>query len=234
MKNEAIILAGGLGTRLKGTIADIPKPMAPIAGKPFLAYLLTLLAQHNFGKVILSVGYKYEVIESYFKDSYKGIKIEYAIEKEPLGTGGAIKLALQKAQNESAIIINGDTFLSIDFEAFIQQCENNHAKLGMVIKNMQQPDRYGTLTIKNHKITHFHEKEVKAEGYINGGIYWIKKELLLGMDFPPKFSFEKDFLEKQIQDIDIEAYITDGYFIDIGIPKDYLIAQKELPEMLKL
>ncbi len=234
MIREAIILAGGLGTRLKESIEDIPKPMAPIAGKPFLEYLLTVLAQNNFDKVILSVGYKYEVIENYFKDNYKGIKIEYSIENEPLGTGGAIKLALEKVENEYVIIINGDTFLNIDFDDFIQQCENNHAKLGMVIKHLQNPDRYGTLTIENNKITRFNEKKTVAEGYINGGIYWMQKELIMNIDFPQKFSFERDFLEKHFHDIDIEGYITDGYFIDIGIPKDYLIAQKELPQRVLL
>lgn len=217
---EAIILAGGFGTRLQSVVSDVPKPMAPVNNKPFLAYMLDELALNGFTKVILAVGYKKEIIQEYFKDSYKGIKIIYSEEHEPLGTGGCVKQAMNYVSEERVFILNGDTMFKVNYEEM-------HQISGLVIacKKMYQFDRYGEVNIKDGKVLAFAEKRYVDEGYINGGIYYLPKNIFDGYNLPTKFSLEKDFFEKYIGNLNIQAYLSEAYFIDIGIPEDYAKVQ---------
>ncbi|EGL8742707.1 NTP transferase domain-containing protein, partial [Campylobacter jejuni] len=178
---QAIILCGGLGARLKSVIKDIPKPMAPINNKPFLEFIFEYLKKQGIKEVILAVSYKYEVIKEYFKDEFLGIKIKYSIEKEPLGTGGAIKDALKFIQNQ-VYVLNGDTIFDIDLKKLVL----NDSKICITLKQMQNFDRYGTVNVDDQGIvTSFEEKVFKKQGLINGGIYLLKKDIF------DKFDLEK-------------------------------------------
>ncbi|RTI69759.1 D-glycero-D-manno-heptose 1-phosphate guanosyltransferase [Campylobacter jejuni] len=213
---QAIVLAGGLGTRLKSVVQDLPKPMAPINGKPFLAFVLEYLKKQGITEVILSVSYKYELIQEYFKDEFEGMKIRYNIEKELLGTGGAIKDALKLIQNQ-AYVLNGDTIFDIDLKKLVL----NDSKICIALKQMQNFDRYGTVNIDDQGIvTSFEEKVFKKQGLINGGIYLLKKDIFDEFDLEKKFSFE-EFLQVNYKILKIQTQIFDDYFIDIGIPWDY-------------
>jgi D-glycero-alpha-D-manno-heptose 1-phosphate guanylyltransferase len=230
MHNEVIILAGGLGTRLKGVISDIPKPMAPIGSFPFLCFLFKYLKQYNVNKVILAVGYKYENIELYFGNSYLGISITYAIENEPLGTGGAIANALNYAKNNNVFLLNGDTFFAVNLNHLYQLHIKTEAQLTLSLKPMCNFKRYGTVEVNHTKIITFNEKKPLEKGLINGGVYVLNKSLFEQTNLPQKFSFETDIMENGVSKWNMQAYISNGYFIDIGIPEDYEKAQSELPE----
>ncbi|MBX1885407.1 D-glycero-D-manno-heptose 1-phosphate guanosyltransferase [Campylobacter peloridis] len=213
---QAIILAGGLGTRLKSVIKDLPKPMAPVNDKPFLEYLFKYLQRQGIDEVILSVCYKYEVIQEYFKNKFENINIIYNVEKEALGTGGAIKDALKFVKNE-AYVLNGDTFFDIN----LGDLKLDNSKICIALKQMQEFDRYGTVNVDDQGIvTSFEEKVFKKQGLINGGIYLLKKDIFDEFDLEKKFSFE-DFLQTKHKILKIQTQNFDDYFIDIGIPEDY-------------
>lgn len=217
---EAIILAGGFGTRLSTVVSDVPKPMAPIKGRPFLEYLLDDLNEKGINRIILAVGYKKEIIKSHFKEKYKNIDIVYSDEDVPLGTGGAIKKALTLTKDEDIFIINGDTFFDVDLKEMYQFHKKNSSKLTLAIKDMEKFDRYGSLILEEDKIIKFEEKKYIDKGYINGGIYLIDKNLLI-QEKKESFSFEKEILENKNFQIEKYGYKSEGYFIDIGIPEDY-------------
>ncbi|MBN1075621.1 D-glycero-D-manno-heptose 1-phosphate guanosyltransferase [Clostridium botulinum] len=224
---EAIILAGGFGTRLRSIISNVPKPMAPIKDVPFLKYILDYLIDNNINRVILAVGYKWEIIEQYFGNQYKELELAYSIENEPLGTGGAIKQALEMCQTEDLFIINGDTYFNVDLIAMRQSHLNNKADLTIATKLMINFDRYGKVVVEKERIIDFEEKQFNTEGLINGGIYLCKKDSLAHINMT-KFSFEKDFMEKEITNKKIMSFESHEYFIDIGIPEDYRKFEKEM------
>ena len=221
---EAIVLAGGFGTRLKEVVSDVPKPMAPVNGKPFLEYLIKDLGEKGIRHIILAVGYKKKIIKEYFKNRYESIEITYSEELTPLGTGGAIKKALKLAKEEDVFIVNGDTFFDIDLKRMKEFHTENKSILTVTVKEMENFDRYGSLIIKGNKIIEFEEKKKKAKGKINGGIYLIKKDLLNRVE-KENFSFEKEVLEDK--KIEKYSYESEGYFIDIGIPEDYFKIRKQ-------
>lgn len=226
---QAIILAGGLGTRLREAVPDLPKCMAPVAGRPFLFYVINYLRSQGIIRFIFSLGYKHEVIEEYLATQFATLNYQVVIEEEPLGTGGAIKLACKKADKGNVIVTNGDTLFKIngeDLSAFhIRQ--GSHCTLAL--KPMTDFDRYGVVeTDENGLIRSFREKQYFKSGLINGGVYILNVESFLSEDLPEKFSFEKDYLEKLYRQRKFYGVKDDGYFIDIGIPSDYERAQKDL------
>lgn len=214
---EAIILCGGLGTRLRSVISDVPKPMAPIKNKPFLAFVLEYLKKQNISKVVLAVSYKYEIIQEYFGNSYLGMQILYSIEKEPLGTGGAILEALNLINSDSCYVLNGDTF----FDVNLDRLKLDNSDICVALKPMKNFDRYGSVDIDNNSyISAFNEKKFTSNGLINGGVYLIKKNIFNSFNLPNKFSFE-EFFQENFLIFNAKATIFDDYFIDIGIPQDY-------------
>lgn len=234
---EVIILAGGLGTRLRSEIKNIPKCMAPVNGKPFLWYLLKDLEKYSeIKRVILSVGYLHEIILDWIltiKDKFP-FEFDYAIEEEPLGTGGGIRLAMKKVTEEEAIIMNGDTYFNVDFNELIAIHRNqDEAKLTIALKLMKNFDRYGTVAIdKNGRILKFNEKQVCKEGVINGGIYVLSKDDGIFKGQPRKFSFEVDVMQEKCGKTGcLYGVILNGYFIDIGIPEDYHKAKNEFSKL---
>lgn len=224
IKLEAIVLAGGFGTRLKEVVSDVPKPMAPVNGKPFLEYLLKDLSKKGIKHAILAVGYKKEIIKEYFKNRYENIEITYSEELTPLGTGGAIKKALKLAKEEDVFIVNGDTFFDIDLKGMKEFYTEKKSTLTVAVKEMENFDRYGSLVIKENRIIEFEEKKKKDSGKINGGIYLIKKDLLDRIE-KENFSFEKEILEAK--KVEKYSYESKGYFIDIGIPEDYYLFKEK-------
>lgn len=228
MLREAIILAGGFGTRLSHVVSDVPKPMAPVYGKPFLTYLLDRLIDAGIRRVILATGYKHECIESYFGPSYRGAEIVYSQETTPLFTGGAIRKAAEQIQSEDFVVLNGDTLFDIDFAKLYDFHTKYHAKLSIALRQVADTSRYGSVTCTNDHIVSFSEKaESVGAGDINGGIYMINRSWLLNQDLPSKFSFEKELMQPMAGDPSFYGLSFNTYFIDIGVPEDYYRAQEE-------
>ncbi len=191
--------------------------MAPVNGKPFLHYIFKELQHQKIQQAVLSVGHLKEIIQDYFQDSYLGISIQYAVEHEPLGTGGGIKHAFSLVEGD-AFVLNGDTFFDIE----LSKLKKATADISIALKPMFNFDRYGTVELNDeHRIISFNEKKYCEHGLINGGIYYFKKSLFEKITTERKFSFEKDVLEKHLIDLNIHGTIFDNYFIDIGIPEDY-------------
>lgn len=226
---EAIILAGGLGTRLRSITKDaMPKCMAPINGKPFLYYLLWQLQQQGVERIILSLGHKASVILDWLKEQDFGMIIDYVIEDTPLGTGGGIRLALQQATEENCLIVNGDTLFCCSITTLLQEHISKQAAVTIALKNMKDYDRYGSVVLRaDGAIQQFEEKQYKKEGWINAGVYIIQKQALLAKPLPIIFSFEKDYLETYLSEHRFYGMGFDSYFIDIGIPEDYQQAQQD-------
>lgn len=230
---EAIILAGGFGTRLRHILPDIPKSMAPVGDRPFLAYILEYLDNSGVGKVVIAAGYRHESIRSGFGSKYKNIKLLYSVEETPLGTGGAILKASSMIDSERCLVMNGDTYFNVDIGDF----EKHHAAydpgLSVALKPMRNFERYGSVAVAGGHITAFNEKRFCSEGYINGGVYILNKAWLAETGPGEVFSFERDVMEKRVAEDKITGYISDTYFIDIGIPEDYYRAGEELPLLFK-
>ena len=220
---QAIILAGGFGTRLQKVVSDVPKPMAPIGKKPFLEYMLDELNNQGFNKAVLAVGYKKECIIEYFGYKYKNLDLVYSVEDEPLGTGGCVKQAIEFIDDEFVFVLNGDTMFKIDFNKMKEL-----KTLSIACKRMYEFDRYGEVHIEEGIIKSFNEKKHVKEGYINGGIYYMPKDIFTKYNLEKKFSMEKDFFEKYMSSLNIRAFLSEDYFIDIGIPEDYEKAQFDL------
>lgn len=228
---EAIILAGGFGTRLSTVVNDVPKPMAPIANKPFLSYLLDYLSGYQINSVVLCTGYKHEKVEEYYSFAYKNTSIRYSVEETPLGTGGAIKQALQKVKSDSAIIMNGDTLFNINLSEFIKFHHRLKSDISVALKELSDFDRYGSVILDGERIIGFEEKKYKSLGYINGGVYILNKNVFEKYELPQTFSFEKQILETRTRELSVNGYKSYEYFIDIGIPEDYKKAQEEIKEL---
>lgn len=233
MLNTAIILAGGMGTRLKTIISDLPKPMAPIMNVPFLTYQLNYLKHFGIKKVIFSVGYLSEKIIAHYNQSFENISIEYSIEKNPLGTGGGIRMAMSNLNEDLVLILNGDSFFDLDLEQFYNLHLEQKSEFSLALRYVNNSERYGNIEFNSsNQITSFIEKnQLNQSGYINAGVYILSKKLYLQNTKPNiNFSIEKDFFEKQLNQLIIKGFEFKNYFIDIGIPEDYLKAQDDFKE----
>mgnify|MGYP000687021865 CR=1 FL=1 len=226
---EAIVLAGGLGTRLRSVVYGLPKPMAPIENRPFMEYILKYLEKNGITRVILSVGYKWEIIKEYFGDKFRNIEMVYCVEEEPLGTGGAIKKALCFVESNEVFVLNGDTFFNINLDVLYNLHKKKDSKLSLALKKMEFTQRYGSVDIDaNNKILSFNEKTERCSVFINGGIYLLNKDFFITLTtIRKKFSFEKDFLQEQFNNYEFYGFNFEEFFIDIGIPEDYEKAKKE-------
>ena len=238
---EAIVLAGGLGTRLRSEIGEFPKPLAPINGEPFLTFVFKYLQKNGINKVVLSVGYKWELIQEKYGNQWNDIAIKYAVEKERLGTGGAIKLAMNQIESNDFYVLNGDTLFDVNLLTLEHFHYKNKAQCTLALKTMHNVDRYGCVELDSDKITAFKEKQFRETTIINGGIYCLNKSIKDAFPKQDKFSFEADYLETNTEQKAIYGQLFTDYFIDIGIPEDYkafeLKTQQDsqpLPEFNKL
>jgi D-glycero-alpha-D-manno-heptose 1-phosphate guanylyltransferase len=218
---KAIILAGGQGLRLREVVSDVPKPMAPVAGRPFLEYLVLQLKKHGIGEIILATGHKGEIVASYFGDGSRfEVKIDYSEEREPLGTGGALKLAASFIDDSLFLVMNGDSFLDVDLNDLIgfHRTRSAIATLSLVERN--DADRYGSVVIdESGMVRSFTEKADGVAGVINGGVYCLDNRI---SDFigGGAVSLERDVLPR-IVGHGLYGTVTEGFFKDIGIPTDY-------------
>lgn len=228
---EAIVLAGGFGTRLKQVVPDLPKPMATVAGHPFLEILLTSLARKGFRRVILSLGYMAEKVVSHFGGQFAGMELVFEIEETPLGTGGAVRQAFARCQSDHVFVYNGDTFLDLEVADVETHWQAHHAPI-IVAREVSDTARYGRLDTGNGRVLGFVEKGVPGSGLINAGCYVLPSNILDGFELGHAFSLEIDFLAKAVGMQQFDLFLTHGHFIDIGVPEDYVRAQTELAEVL--
>jgi D-glycero-alpha-D-manno-heptose 1-phosphate guanylyltransferase len=230
---EVIILAGGEGKRLRPVVRDVPKPMADVAGRPFLWWLMERLRQQRAERVVLSVGYKAEIIQDYFGEQFQGVEIAYCFESEPLGTGGAIRLALEQATQAQVVVMNGDTYAELDLRNFITKFESSGSDLAVAVTHLNDVGRYGAIGVdeKSDKLIRFEEKQRSSAGYINAGVYCLRPDLFRKYVVPPKFSFERDFLSERLAELSPVVFKETGAFIDIGVPDDYALAQTVIPAL---
>jgi D-glycero-alpha-D-manno-heptose 1-phosphate guanylyltransferase len=225
---EAIILAGGLGTRLASKLNGLPKAMAPVAGRPFLEILLCQLQRAGCAHVLLSVGHLHHIIEDRFGASFQGMPLDYVIEDVPLGTGGAIRASLSQATEESVLVLNGDTFLQTDYSAMLAFHADQGKAITLAIAHQPDIARYGGVLVREGRIAGFEEKGRSGPGWMNAGAYAIRRNVEWPLSLPEKFSFEVDYLMPEVAALSPAAWQADGFFIDIGIPADLERAQAEL------
>lgn len=209
-------------------LANVPKPMAPVYGKPFLCYVLDRLIDAGVQRIVLATGYKHEYICDWFGDSYRGTEIVYSQEKEPLLTGGAIRKAASLLQSDDFVVLNGDTLFDIDFNQLYTFHTSINANLSVALRHVEDTSRYGSVTCTDGNIIAFHEKtESHGAGDINGGIYAINRTWMMSRDLPTVFSFEKELMQPLAGTPHFCGLAFYDYFIDIGVPEDYWRAQKE-------
>ena len=222
MIKECIILAGGLGTRLREAVPDLPKCMAPVNGRAFLFYVINYLRSQGIEKFIFSLGYKHELVETYLQSEFSTLDYQCLIEKEPLGTGGAILASCYKASEQTVLVVNGDTIFKADIENAFTDHIKHDSDCTLLLKPMENFERYGVVELnEDDSVASFKEKQSYAKGTINGGVYIIDVRSFLSRALPERFSFETDILEKEYPQCQLFACPDDGYFIDIGIPEDY-------------
>jgi D-glycero-alpha-D-manno-heptose 1-phosphate guanylyltransferase len=226
---EAIVLAGGLGTRLRSAVPDCPKPLAPVAGRPFLDYLLGHLEHVGARHLILSIGYLGEQIEARYGDRFGSATISYSREAAPLGTGGALRQALACSTGAYTLALNGDTLLECDPWPFIVATARANKQLGIITREVSDTQRYGRCELSNEVVVGFGQTERAGPGLINAGVYCLRHDLFEGHDLPDRFSFEHDFIAPQLARLKPYGTCVRGYFIDIGVPDDFDRAQRELP-----
>lgn len=229
---EAVILAGGLGTRLRSAVPDLPKCLAPVNERPFLTYVINHLQDEGITHFIFSLGYKSEAVTAFLTKNFPSLLFKTSVEEEPAGTGGAIKKALAIAKDNCVLIANGDTLFKVDTDLLAGIHTLSGACCSLSLKPMKNFDRYGVVEIDNcNLIQSFREKQFYESGLINGGVYAIHKNRFLEENLPDKFSFESGYLEKFYKIRRMLGVVQDKYFIDIGIPEDYERAQRELPQL---
>lgn len=229
MISEAIILAGGLGTRLRSVVSDVPKCMATVAGVPFLEHVIRHYHQQGITRFIFSLGYKHHIIEQFLEENHPELNYSCSIEEEPLGTGGAILQSAGLALQNDVLVLNGDTLFAIDLNQLATVHQQKESTCTLSLKPMVDSDRYGVVdTDANSRITSFLEKKWYAESNINGGVYALNLSNFTALPFPRVFSFEKEYLEQYYKQHRMYGVVQDRYFIDIGIPADYERAQEEL------
>lgn len=221
---EAIVLAGGLGTRLRDVVSDVPKPMAPVAGRPFLEILLSTLASKGFDRAILSVGHMAAAITGHFGATFQGMALAYEIESTPLGTGGATRAALNRCKEGHAFIFNGDTYLDLEMDEVEALWYEAHSPI-IVARRVADTTRYGRLDVEQGQVKRFREKGIPGDGLINAGTYVLPRDALARFPLGTPFSLETDYLARAVGEIEFRAFVTRGLFIDIGLPEDYLRAQ---------
>ena len=224
---EAIILAGGLGSRLRAVVPDLPKPMAPIDGRPFLEHLLDYWMDQGVDRFVLSVGYKHEVIEKHFGIRYQSAEIDYAVEEKPCGTGGGLLLSLPRLRGHGTfLVMNGDTFFEVELNAMLRLHRDRQADLTVALREVESNNRYGGVGIdKQGKITTFDNRARTSDrALINGGVYLAEKTSFTGMApaTDGSVSLEEQLYPRMLA-VGRRLYglLSSGRFIDIGIPEDY-------------
>lgn len=227
-EDRAIILCGGLGTRLRPAVAEVPKSMAPVRGRPFLEYLVAQLRLNGFASVVMCAGFKAETIRAHFGDGQRfGLEIEYSIESAPLGTGGALRLAAPKLVGRRWLLMNGDSLFDISLRELLDAHDRARTDITIALAHMADARRYGRVTLdEDGVVAGFNTNtDSSAPGLINSGLYIIQRSLLGLIPADRPVSFERDVVTSLIGH-GVRGAVFDGYFVDIGVPEDYTRAQQ--------
>jgi D-glycero-alpha-D-manno-heptose 1-phosphate guanylyltransferase len=214
---EAVVLAGGLGTRLRAAVSDVPKPMAPVGGRPFLERLLDYWIGQGVHRAVLAVGYMYETIRRHFGDEYRGCAIGYSIEDQPLGTGGALIQSLPLVQDQTFLVLNGDTYFAVPLDALTAFHRRHGAGVTMSLFRSDEPRYTGVSLDANGRVTGF-----SGHGLVNGGVFLFERAALARRIPPAVASLEKDLLPGL--GAAIYGCVFDVPFVDIGVPEDWRAA----------
>lgn len=223
MDTSAIILAGGLGTRLRTVVPDKPKVLATVAGRPFITYLLDQLRRTGIRRVVLSTGHLAEQFADAIGDEYHGLAISYAEESEPLGTGGATKFAGALADTPHVLVMNGDSYFDADLGEYMAWHGAGGQDASLLLVEVPDASRFGTVELRADgvHVAAFREKQPEqVPGKINAGVYLFRREMLERIP-AGKCSVERDVFPRWLDEFDVRAWVTDGEFIDIGVPDDY-------------
>jgi D-glycero-alpha-D-manno-heptose 1-phosphate guanylyltransferase len=223
----AAILVGGLGTRLRSAVSDRPKVLAEIGGRPFLAYLFDQLISARIPKAVLCTGYMADSVKDCFGDTYGPLEIVYSREETPLGTGGALRLALPHISSEAVLIMNGDSYIDVKLDSFADWFFSENRQAALLLTEVNDTSRYGRIGLdKNKKIDFFAEKcDKSGPGLINAGIYIINKSLIRTIPSGKPYSLERDLFPK-LAGGELFGFCTAGKFIDIGTPESYSNAEQ--------
>ena len=222
--NEAVILCGGLGVRLRSVVSDVPKPMALVAGRPFLDYVLAFLGAEGVDRVVLAAGYKAGVIQDRYGSRWRDLDVAYSIEAEPLGTGGALRQALTHLRGAAAVVVNGDSLLLSPMAPLAEPLWAG-ADLVLTVSRREDTAGGGVCAIEGDRLTGFRDGAAGEAGMVNAGVYAVRRGIFDGQDLPTAFSFERDVLEAQALRLDARVVVSDADFIDIGLPQTYAAAQ---------
>lgn len=223
--DEAIVLVGGLGTRLRTVVSDVPKPLAPVAGRPFLAWLLDHLTGNGMRHVVLAAGYLAERVVDVIGHEWRGMSVDYSIESTPLGTGGAVRQACGMLRGDATHVLNGDTFLRYDMHGLEDATSHAGADLGMALACVDDVTRYGAVIREGARVGGFREKGKSGHGYINAGSYYLTPAAIRALPMEPAFSFETRVLAPLTEAGRVCGFDATSGFIDIGVPEDYQRAQ---------
>lgn len=224
--SEAIVLAGGFGTRLRSVVRDVPKPLAPVEGRPFLQWLLDGLARQGVRRVVLATGYLGDMIRNTLGEAYAGMSLIHVRENMPLGTGGALWAALPHITEERAFVLNGDTWLGVPLAQLAAEAPG--ADLTLAVRPVKDRARYGSVRIVGNRIEGLEEKGQSGPGLINAGAYVARRDLPAKRPMDGAFSLEADILAKP-ESLDLRAHVTHAPFLDIGTPEDFARAQTLIP-----
>jgi D-glycero-alpha-D-manno-heptose 1-phosphate guanylyltransferase len=222
----AFVLAGGMGTRLRSAIADRPKVLAPVRGRPFLAFLLDRLADAGIRHTVLGTGYMAEAVEGAFGDAHEGIRLSYSREPAPLGTGGALRLALPQLRSDPVLVLNGDSYFSADLGAFARAFGECAGRAALLRTEVSDVSRYGQVhAASDGQLLRFDEKGgASGPGWINTGIYLFRQEVLQSLPADRPVSLEKEVFPALLGR-GLYAFSQPGRFIDIGTPESYAAAE---------
>ncbi len=221
----AVILAGGLGTRLRSSVSDRPKVLADLKGQPFLSFLLNQVSLAGIRHVVLCTGYMADMIREFFGDIYKNLHLSYSKETEPLGTGGALRLAYPYLKSDPVLVMNGDSFIDVDLISYMNWFHRTKCKAALVLAHVADTGRYGKVALEaDNQITAFEEKGGCGHGWINSGVYLIRKEIIGKIPTGKTFSLEQELFPEFVCK-GLYGYPVQGSFIDIGTPASYAQAE---------
>ncbi len=219
------ILAGGLGTRLRSCVADRPKVLAPVRGRPYLTYLLNPLAAAGLRDVVLLTGYRAEQVRDALGERYGGMRLHYSVEAEPLGTGGAVRLALPFLHTPAVLLLNGDSYCDVDLVAFSAFHARHGGDASLVLCRVADAARFGRVSAAGDRIERFGEKDGGGPGWINAGVYLLKRDVIAALPAGRPISLERDILPQLAADGRLFGYRCVGRFLDIGTPESYREAE---------
>ncbi len=228
MARQAIVLAGGLGLRLRSAVPNLPKILAPVADRPFIAAVLDLLAASGFERAVLAVGYRRDLVMAALGARWNGMSLDYSIEETPLGTGGAVWQAMTRLDDDAVFVLNGDTFVDAPFEALDRAMDDAGTDVAMTVCRVADAGRFGLVETEAGRVSAFREKGTPGAGLVNAGALLMRRDLPARVPMTTAFSLEVDFLQKHLAALTIAAVPARGDFLDIGVPEDYAQAERVL------